>query len=209
MNTYRTIIGIDPGINGGVTIIHDGIPKVFDVPTKIEEKAKKKKRVFDKEAMAALFRPYAGKDTLVCLELVHAMPGNGNVSMFGFGRGFGVWEGIIAAFEMGLDIIPPQRWKKTWTVELMKSVEKPDGLDLTKEEIKKLSKTKKQEYDDLKKDFDQKKAKAKEEAKDSARLLAAKLYPHLAEMFKLKKHDGRAESLLIAEHKRLEILNVK
>jgi hypothetical protein len=41
---------------------------------------------------------------------------------------------------------------------------------------------------------------AKKLAKDKARELAGKLYPELKECFELKKDDGKAESLLIAEY---------
>lgn len=37
-----------------------------------------------------------------------------------------------------------------------------------------------------------------EENKDRARAVAAKLFPHMAECFKWKKDDGRAEALLLA-----------
>ena len=205
-----TLIGIDPGMGGGITIIQGQSIQTFDVPTKVEGKGKKAKDVYDKEGMAALLRPHAGRNTIVCLESVHAMPGQGVSSMFGFGRGFGLWEGICAAFDVNMDIVTPMKWKKTWPDRLiMPAVEKPEILKLTKQEVKKLTKTKKQEYDEAKKDYDRKKAKTKDEAKSAARLLASELYPNLSEMFKLKKHDGRAESLLMAEYKRLEILNGK
>jgi hypothetical protein len=42
--------------------------------------------------------------------------------------------------------------------------------------------------------------KIKGHAKDAARLAAAKMHPDLADMFKLKKHDGRAEAVLIATY---------
>lgn len=188
---------------------HDGA-QVYDVPLKDEGKGKNKKKVYDVQAMADLLRPYKGQKTLICIEQVHAMPGQGVTSMFGFGRGLGLWEGIAAGLNCQVEVVTPQSWKKQWADELMMgSVEKPEILGLSPQEIKKLGKQKQIEFDEAKKEYDRKKAKQKEVAKDAARLLASKLYPHLADKFELKKHDGRAESLLIAERKRLEIANGK
>jgi crossover junction endodeoxyribonuclease RuvC len=51
-------------------------------------------------------------ESVVGLEEVHAMPGQGVTSMFSMGKGSGLWEGIITALGMPLVRIPPQRWKK-------------------------------------------------------------------------------------------------
>jgi hypothetical protein len=55
-------------------------------------------------------------------------------------------------------------------------------------------------YRDTEKQYKQDMDKAKKLAKDHARELAAILYPELSESFKLKKDDGKAEALLIAEY---------
>ena len=44
--------------------------------------------------------------------------------------------------------------------------------------------------------------KAKKLAKDHARELAKILYPNLKDSFELKKDDGKAEAILIAEYTR-------
>jgi hypothetical protein len=208
---YQTIIGIDPGKSGAISILvlNSNYVSVFDVPLKNDIK-KKNKLVYDKEAMAAIMRPYAGQNTLVCIESVHSMPGEGSSSSFSFGRGLGLWEGIVAGLECDCEMVTPQTWKKHWPDELIvKPLPKPEILILTTKELKKLGKAKQVEFDETKKEYSRKKAKQKEAAKDAARLLASKIYPLLADKFKLKKHDGRAESLLIAERKRLEIENAK
>lgn len=203
----NTIIGIDPGMGGGISVITEAGIQVFDVPLK---NGKKDKKVYDVHGMAELLRPYRGRKTIICIEQVHAMPGQGVTSMFGFGRGLGLWEGISAGLNFQVEIITPQSWKKQWADELlMGPIDKPEILDLTPQELKKLGKIKQAEFDEAKKEYSRKKAKQKEAAKDAARALASKLYPSLADKFELKKHDGRAESLLIAERKRLEIENGK
>jgi crossover junction endodeoxyribonuclease RuvC len=41
------------------------------------------------------------------------MPKQGVASSFTFGEGFGIWKGIIAAFQLPVELVSPQRWKKT------------------------------------------------------------------------------------------------
>ena len=84
---------------------------VYDTPTAVVEGEKTKRRYLF-GSMAALLRPYIGKDVLAVLENVHSMPKQGVASSFCFGEGKGVWEGILAAFEIPTELVSPQRWKK-------------------------------------------------------------------------------------------------
>ena len=114
-------IGIDPGLSGAVGIIDDpsGNPEhapwsvsVFDTPTVLVE-GEKTKRKFLIGAMALLLKPFAlRQDTLAILENVHSMPEQGIASAFNFGEGKGMWEGILTAFEIPMELVSPQRWKK-------------------------------------------------------------------------------------------------
>jgi crossover junction endodeoxyribonuclease RuvC len=110
-------IGIDPGLNGAVGVIGEqagnGCPRVFDTPTLTIEGEKTKRR-YNTAAMAELLAPYAGnrEHVLVVLESVHSMPKQGVASSFCFGQGLGMWQGIIAALGLPLEMPSPQRWKK-------------------------------------------------------------------------------------------------
>ena len=204
----RHIIGIDPGLGGALTII-SGIenPKIqiFDTPTcdKILKGKKKKKGKYqtkddyDKSAMADILRSSMGKNVIVSLEGVHAMPGQGSVSMFGFGRGTGIWEGIIAAFGFDLLIVTPTEWKKEWGDKLF--VIKPKAEKVSVAEFNKMTLAEKKQLERKEKETAKQKRDAKKAAKKAARDLASELYPHLASMFQREKDDGRAESLLMAE----------
>jgi len=213
MDKYDIIIGIDPGITGAVAIIENitrSKVSVFDTPTTTETKVKKKKRTYikhyDISAMAELLRPYMGKKTLICIEKVHAMTGQGVTSMFSFGRGVGIWEGIFGALEFEYEEVSPSVWKKEYGDKLIQPrIPKPDELKLTSSEIKKLTKIEIEEIAKIKKEYNSSKRKAKEGAKDAARTLAVELYPKIEKDFKLKKDSDRAEALLIAERKRREI----
>lgn len=52
-----------------------------------------------------------GGDVCVAIEKQQAMPKQGVVSMFGLGRGYGIWEGLIAARYWPYTLVRPQKWK--------------------------------------------------------------------------------------------------
>ncbi|KKL60170.1 hypothetical protein LCGC14_2208000 [marine sediment metagenome] len=115
-------IGIDPGLDGAMAVLRSDqrsrvvfIDNLFDTPSTSVVKGRKKRRVYDTSAMARLFRTYLlnhrREEIIVALEAVHAMPGQGVTSMFSMGRGFGQWEGIIAAFQLPLEYVTPRVWK--------------------------------------------------------------------------------------------------
>ena len=106
------IIGIDPGLTGAVAILPDGL--FFDTPTASVKKGSSKK-VYLVAEMASFIRSFGDSSdphSHVYIEDVHAMPGQGVSSTFNFGRGFGLWEGIVAALGIPYTLITPQRWQK-------------------------------------------------------------------------------------------------
>jgi hypothetical protein len=68
--------------------------------------------------MASLLEPYRDCEALVVLENIHSMPKQGVASSFSFGKGFGMWLGIIAAFKLPMELVSPQRWKKEILVDM-------------------------------------------------------------------------------------------
>jgi crossover junction endodeoxyribonuclease RuvC len=110
-----TIIGIDPGQTGAVAAIFpDGKVMLIDTPTEIQKKGKGSKTEYLPSNMAGVLRPLLNDPFGVhCyIEKVGAMPGQGVTSMFGFGKGFGLWLGILAALNIPYTLVTPQAWKK-------------------------------------------------------------------------------------------------
>lgn len=111
------IIGIDPGIGGAISFIVCGSPSVFDTPTFLVQ-GKKNKRHFDIPAMKKLIEFLeGGEGTRAFIEAVSAMPGGGvrtmgATSAFSFGRGVGIWEGLLVGLGIPYTRVQPQRWKK-------------------------------------------------------------------------------------------------
>lgn len=88
-------------------------PAVFDTPTALVE-GETTKRKYLASAMALLLKPFADRsDVMAVLENVHSMPKQGVASSFCFGEGKGMWEGILAAYNIPVEMVSPQRWKKS------------------------------------------------------------------------------------------------
>lgn len=103
----KRTLGIDPGASGALVLLEgDQILGVNDMPT-IMVKGRAKVAAASVADVIANHQP----DQIV-LEDVGAMPGQGVSSMFSFGRGVGVLEGVIAALGYPLVMVRPAKWKR-------------------------------------------------------------------------------------------------
>ena len=106
------IIGIDPGLSGGIAILDDlKIFDMFDMP--IMSEGKKNKNQLNSAQLVNIIKKHIvlGK-TFVIVEQVSAMPGQGVTSMFNFGQTFGSIKGICAALNLPIFYVRPAKWKK-------------------------------------------------------------------------------------------------
>jgi hypothetical protein len=95
-----TIIGIDPGTNGGIAWITDGKPCVEKMPNTLQD-------------LWELLRDIASEgECHAYLEQVSASPQMGVVSAFTFGNGFGHLEMALTAAGIPFTRIRPQVWQK-------------------------------------------------------------------------------------------------
>lgn len=101
-------IGIDPGKNGGYAVINTESVNVIVNPWD-EHRFKNDMKFF-----SSAFEP--GEEIRCCLEKVGAMPGQGVTSMFSFGTGYGFIQGVLTAFEIPYQLVPPQTWKKAFSL---------------------------------------------------------------------------------------------
>lgn len=92
-------MGIDPGKTGGVVVLKDKhlvYAAGFDA----------------NDPLFVLERAFANfPNSLVGLEDVHAMPGQGVVSMFTFGTGYGEIRGFLRGTQTPYRLIRPQAWQ--------------------------------------------------------------------------------------------------
>ncbi len=105
--------GIDPGLTGAVAIYENGEISLIDTPICEGSNGRKIKNEYSPGQMAAIFDPIGDKGQChVFLEKVGPMPKQGVVSMFGFGKGYGIWIGILSALKIPYTLVTPQSWKK-------------------------------------------------------------------------------------------------
>ena len=148
--------GIDPGKGGAIALIYGREAFVFDTPVARDDK---KTRYLIASMREKLVMGKLADRKFAFLELAHAMPKQGVTSMFAFGEGYGIWQGLLGGLQIPFELVTPQAWKK----EMMAG--RPKG-------------------------------------KSAARIRAQELFPELEPELRLVKHDGRADSLLIAEYGR-------
>ncbi len=108
-------LGIDPGLNGSLTLIDNNktIVKVDKIPT-----VKIKKNEYD---IAALFFylsniKYAYPSLFCVVEKAQAMPQQGVTSMFKIGMGYGILLGLLTSLSIPHSEVHP----RVWTTKLFK-----------------------------------------------------------------------------------------
>ena len=107
------IFGIDPGLSGALAILDDKkIVDVIDLPTMSD--GKKNKRQLNSAHLSQYMHKNVVdiENTVVVVEQVNAMPGQGVTSMFNFGQTFGAIKGISAALQLPIYFVRPSKWKK-------------------------------------------------------------------------------------------------
>jgi crossover junction endodeoxyribonuclease RuvC len=106
--------GIDPGNTGAIALLDDdgGLIWVEDMPLM----ANGKKQQVNASALTEILLDWDlivdVNNTTAYVEKVGAMPGQGVSSMFNFGMGYGVIQGVLAATGIPYYLVTPQKWKK-------------------------------------------------------------------------------------------------
>lgn len=123
------IIGIDPGVNGALVLMEDGVPVRFEeMPSK---KNTRKKAVLDEQALAEIIRSMVEQcpeRPVVVME--NPQPFKTGVSgAFQYGKTVGATVGIVAGLFLEYHLVVPWQWKKA--AGLIKA-EKDDSRKLAK-----------------------------------------------------------------------------
>jgi hypothetical protein len=103
----KIICGIDPGLDGGIAFIEDGKPKdIYIMPT-LEYG---KKRIIDARRLAEILKLYTVEHVII--ERVGSRPDQSAPSVFTFGYGAGLLEGVVAALGLSYSFVIPQAWMR-------------------------------------------------------------------------------------------------
>jgi Holliday junction resolvasome RuvABC endonuclease subunit len=107
------ILGIDPGVHGGLAVIeleNGAAPRLVDavdIPT-VGTGAKERVDVLALRAWIQTYHPdRAG------IERAQAMPKQGASSGFKYGRATGALEAVLACCEIPFELVEPAVWKRT------------------------------------------------------------------------------------------------
>ena len=96
-------IGIDPGKLGSVSVLEDGYVEVYPTPLFEDE--------YDATGMFDLLNRFK-EDSSCLIERAQAMPKQGVVSMFTFGKGYGMWLMALAATKIPYQVVHSRTWTK-------------------------------------------------------------------------------------------------
>lgn len=107
--TNMTIIGIDPGTNGGICVKVDGVIKVHKMPDTPKD-------IYD------LLCEYRGENSVCYLEDVgHGIPGQSSKATATFARHNGHLEMALVACGIKTIKVTPQKWQKSYSNTIGKS----------------------------------------------------------------------------------------
>lgn len=116
MSAANCILGIDPGLSGGLAVYdpkRKRLMTVFSMPTVTEIKGRYKERNIDINKLALFVSDAVteyGVDH-VLIEKVAASPQMGVSSAFKFGDGFGIVRSIAELYIPNVHYVTPQKWK--------------------------------------------------------------------------------------------------
>ena len=138
------IFGIDPGVSGAISILENKkVIEIFDMPTMIDGKKNKKQVNGSQVTNIIKERIKEGKEIVVVVEHVNAMPGQGVTSMFNFGQSFGVIKGICSALSIPIYFVRPTKCKKHFNlINVNKDASRTKAIEIYPEISNKLSRKK-------------------------------------------------------------------
>lgn len=117
-------LGIDPGISGAVALLlPDGSVRFWSTPS-IKTGGK---RDYDGmhmqevllEAISYVEEPM-GLHLHTYIERAQAMPKQGVTSTFNYGKGFGLWLGLLIGLGIPHTLVSPRRWKTAMMADMPK-----------------------------------------------------------------------------------------
>lgn len=99
------ILGIDPGLGGGLALLHPEHGINLEIMPKLGAE-------LNAWTLNEIIAEYAGDIRLAVIERVHSMPKQGVASSFKFGFVTGVVHGLLAANKIRTVTVTPQEWMK-------------------------------------------------------------------------------------------------
>jgi crossover junction endodeoxyribonuclease RuvC len=107
-------LAVDPGAGGALAFFRPaaGTLEIIDMPIVEVKRGMKMKNEISPQMLAALIDARTSGLEMAIVEKVGAMPGQGSSSMYQFGRGVGMIEGVIASTRVPITYVTPQKWQR-------------------------------------------------------------------------------------------------
>lgn len=104
------VLGVDPGIGGGLALLDVslGLLMTADMPIIKSGKA----RLMSESALTQQFSDW--EPDVAWVERVHSMPKQGVASTFSFGMNYGLIRGVLAGLRVPTILVTPQEWKRIY-----------------------------------------------------------------------------------------------
>jgi crossover junction endodeoxyribonuclease RuvC len=98
------VLGVDPGLSGGLAIVNDRGLIMDPMPTCGDG--------IDANALRRWLEVHKHEIEIAYVERAQAMPKQGVTSVFQYGRGFGILEATLAAVGIPVELVAPVVWAK-------------------------------------------------------------------------------------------------
>lgn len=118
-----TILAVDPGLTGALAFYAPAAPDlitVHDMPVAAKD--------IDPAAIARRLQQL--RPDVAIVERVGAMPGQGVSSMFKFGCGYGMVQGVVAALGIPIHLVTPASWKRHFRLPADKEAARARAIQL-------------------------------------------------------------------------------
>lgn len=125
----------------------------------------------------------AGVQILACVELAHAMPHDGKVSVGTYIEAYGIVQGILKALEVPFEFVSSNRWQKAVWDSMPTKLPRPVSWGSEAELLKLQRKIRQQNKDNLKAHCNE---------------FVSRRWPSLAPLVAVKKNQGIADAVCIA-----------
>lgn len=110
--TEKCFIGVDPGLAGGICLVHeDLILECIPMPV-IKMKTKRELDIISVVEFMERAKKTLSAVPHVVIEAVGPMPKQGVTSMFNFGKGYGIILGVVAGLRYPVTLVRPAEWKR-------------------------------------------------------------------------------------------------
>jgi len=96
-----TVLGIDPGITGGIAFVNASGVRAFDIPVVGKD--------VDVNALAVLIAEAC--PSFAIIERAGSMPGQGVASTFKYGVAYGALRAVVAVLRVPYRLVTPGSWK--------------------------------------------------------------------------------------------------